>query len=384
MKVEQIYALVNGATEAVTGKADLVKEDLSNLVDVGQELFDTNAVDNYVRQLTDRIGKVIFVNRPYAGGVPSVMKDAWEYGSVLQKIASTMPEATETDDWKLEDGKSYDPNVFHKPDVSQKFFNSKVTFEIDRSIATNQIKESFASASEINGLLSMLENEVSKSMTVKTDALIMRTIGNFIAATANDAAKNTGSLRYVNLIQAYKAQTGKTITADKCMTDLDFLKFAAFTIGLYQSRLTKISKLFNIGGLDRFTPADKLHIVMLDVFAKAADVYLQSDTYHNDLVKLPTAETVPFWQASGTTFGFDKISSIDVVPAGATAETKVSGILAVMFDDDALGVCNENRRVTTNYNPKGDFYNNFYKFDNSYFNDMNENFVVFYVADVTA
>ena len=69
MEIKQIYEIVNQTTSDVLGKNDLVKEDLSNLVDVGTEIFDANATDNYVKSLVNHIGKVIFVNRPYSGNV---------------------------------------------------------------------------------------------------------------------------------------------------------------------------------------------------------------------------------------------------------------------------------------------------------------------------
>ena len=51
-----------------------------------------------------------------------------------------------------------------------------------------------------------------------------------------------------------------------------------------------------------------------------------------------------------------------------------------MFDRDAIGVSNLDRRVTTNYNPRAEFYTNFYKFDAGYYSDLSENFVVFFVG----
>ena len=73
MEVKQIYELVNSATKEVLGKNEIVANDLSNIVDVGTEIFDSNATDNYVKSLVNHIGKVIFVNRPYSGNVPSVL-----------------------------------------------------------------------------------------------------------------------------------------------------------------------------------------------------------------------------------------------------------------------------------------------------------------------
>ena len=384
MEVKQIFTLVNGITGELTGKTDLVKEDLSNIVDVGKELFSSSDVDNYVKSLVNRIGKTIFVNRKYSGKVPSVVMDSWEFGSVLQKINADLPQATENETWELENGTSYDPNIFYKPTVSAKFFNSKVTFEVPLSFTERQVKESFNSASELNAFISMLYNAVEKSMTVKIDSLVMRTINNMIANTFDGDA--TG-VRAVNLLKSYNTTMGlsggNVLTANKAITNKDFLRYASMQIALYADRLGTMSTLFNAGGKERFTPKDMLHIVLLSDFAEGAKIYLESDTFNKELVKLPTAETVPYWQGSGKSYSFTDVSKINVqIAKGSTKkDVTLSGILGVMFDRDALGVCNLDRRVTTNYNPKAEFFSNWYKFDAGYFNDLNENFVLFYVAD---
>jgi len=383
MEVVQIYNLMNDVTNELLGKTGIINEDLSNVVDAGVEIFDNTAVDAYVKSLVNHIGKVIFVNRPYSGAVPSVMMDAWEFGSVVEKIQADIPEAEENESWELEDGASYDPNIFYKPSVSAKFFNKKVTFEVPMSFTEMQVKQSFSNATQLNGFLSMLYNAVDKSMTIKVDSLVMRTINNMIGLTVKDEFSTgvyTGTgVKAVNLLKLYNDRFNDELTADKCLTDAEFNRFAAYQIGLYIDRLTRISTLFNIGKKERFTSRDLLHLVMLSDFAKASDAYLQSEVYHNDLTSLPRHETVPYWQASGQTYAFTDVSKINI-KTSEDDTIEFGGILAVMFDRDALGVSNLSRRVKTNYNPKGEFYNNFYKFDAGYFNDTNENFLVFYVA----
>ena len=385
MKVNQIYEIMNSVTSEVLGEsAIVVAEDLSNIVDVGKEILNGTDIDNYVKSLVDHIGKVIFVNRKYSGGAPSVLMDGWEFGSILEKITADLPEATENESWELENGASYDPNIFYQPKVSAKFFNNKVTFEIPMSFTERQVKSSFSSREQLNGFISMLYNAIDRSMTIKVDSLIMRTINNFIGETLhaeypeNDYATKS-TVKAVNLLQLYNAEKGTALTADKCLTDTEFIKYSAYVMKLYVSRLGKASTLFNIGGKDRFTPMDMLHIVLLDNFTSASDVYLQSDTFHNELTKFPNHETVPFWQGSGTNYSFTDVSKIDIKTSGNNT-IKATGILGVMFDRDSLGVTNLDRRVTSQYNAKAEFFNNWFKFDAGYFNDMNENFVVFFVA----
>ena len=380
---------MNSVSKEVLGKTDLIQEDLTGIVDMGTEVFNQNAIDNYVKSLVNHIGKVVFVNRPYSGKVPSVLMDAWEFGSVMEKISADIPQAEENESWKLTDGTEYKQDIFHKPTVTAKFFNSKVTFEVPVSITERQVKESFSSAAQLNGFLSMIYNAVDKSMTIKTDALIMRTINNMIAETL-DADKTAfggakpnystaSTVRCVNLLKLYNTAKNAQLTAATAILDPDFIRFAAYQMGLYADRLGSISTLFNVGGKERFTPKDALHTVLLSDFAKAAQAYLYADTYHNEQVLLPKAETVPSWQATGKDYAFANVSKIDVKSASG-ATISIGGVLGVMFDRDALGVTNSDKRVTTNYNAKAEFFNNYYKFDAAYFNDTNENFVVFFIA----
>lgn len=401
MTVEQIYSLVNTATQEVLGESAIVNEDLSNVVDIGNQVFGANAVDNYVKSLVDHIGRVIFVNRPYMGSAPSVLMDAWEFGSVLEKIQADMPEAVENKSWELQDGTEYSPNVFYKPKVSAKFFNSKTTFEVDLSFTQMQVKESFSNVEQLNAFLSMLYNSVEKSFAVKFDSLIMSTINNataqtlmaeFPAVTDGDYSGSDG-VKAVNLLKRYNALAGTSLTAEQAMMDAEFLRYASGEIRKYVARLAKMSTLFNVGEKARFTPKDRLHLVFLSDFVINMETVLQSDTFHNELTALPNGfETVPYWQgvtggATGATpYGLDGIGAIHVNVADGQAGNGVEiafakgAILGVMFDNDALGVTNLDRRVTTNYNPKAEFYTNFYKMDAGFFNDLDENFVVFFVA----
>ena len=378
MEIKQIYPLVNEATNEALGVEGLVQEDLGNIVEVGKAVFNANAMDKYVKALVNRIGKIIFVNRVYEGSAPSVLMDGWEYGSVMQKVSMGLPEATENETWELTDGQSYDPHIFHAPKgVVAKYYNKYVTFEIDMSFTENQLKMSFNSVTELNGFISMLYTQVENSMTVKLDELIRRTINNMIAETVHT---NNGA-RAINLLTLYKSAypADTTITAATALNNPDFIRFAAYIIKVTHGRMRTMSTVFNEGNQPRHTPTDMSHIVLLEDFASGADVFLQSNTFHDELSALPTAERVPYWQGSGTSYAFADVSKINVKTAGGNV-VEQGGILGVMFDRWALGVANIERKVTSQYTPNAEFFTNFYKYKAAYFNDFNENFVVFFVA----
>lgn len=399
MKVTQLYTLINNVTKEILGETAVVNEDLSNVVDIGKSIFDQTSVDNYVKKLVNHIGKVIFVDRVYAGGVPSVLMDSWEFGSVLQKVSMSLPEATENESWNLVDGQEYKQDVFTAPKVEAKFFNSKVTFEIPMSFTELQVKESFSSREQLNGFVSMITTSVENSMTVKLDALIMRAINNMTGETlvagigsGTAGAKTLNftktSATAVNLLALYNAQAdvADKVTVANALTNYHFIKFATYTMGIYADRMSKISKLFNVGGKERFTPADMRRTVLLSDFSKAAVTFLQADIQSPEMVALPQHDAVPYWQGSGTDYALSSTGIIDIKTAsGETVKVpETAAIIGVMFDRDAVGVANLDRRTTTAYNAKAEFYNNWYKMDAGYYNDLNENFVVFFIGEAPA
>lgn len=390
MDITQVATLVNSVNQEIIGSSAILAEDLSNVVDVGKAIFDATSYDKYVNTLVDHIGRVIFVDRKYSGSLASLYRDNWEYGAVMEKIYVTdLPVAIENDTYKLVNGNSYDPNVFTQPAVAAKFYNKKTTFEVDLSIADIQVRSAFDSATQLNAFISMLMNSVDTAINIRLEGLSERVINTLIANTFNDDIpdldKAKTGIKAVNLLKLYNDQFKQSLAVDACIYNAEFIRFASLMIAKYSDRLKKVSTLFNCGGLVRFTPKDKQHIVLLSDFVAAAGSYLQSDTYHNEFTKLPDAITVPYWQGSGTDYSFDSISKVhvDIVdPSDATKtiEVELGGVLGVIFDHDAAGITNDKRRVTSNYNAKAEFTNMFYKQDANYFVDLNENAVVFFVG----
>lgn len=385
MQVSQIFEIVNDALKQTDGKLPLLNEDLSNIIDVGNSIFNANSFDNYVKKLVDRIGKVVFVIRPYSGLAPSIYMDSVIWGSVTQKISSAVPEAVENESYELVNGATYDPNQVNLPDVYVKFFSKYVTFEVDRTITEKQLRSAFTGVAELDGFISMIFNEISKAFTIAIDNLIMRTINSAIADTLykdyNSGTEFTGAshTRAVNLLYLYNQRYSTTLTAAQAVITPEFVRFASYYMALYSDRLSRVSTLFNVGETQKFTPKEEQHFILLSEFARSADVFLQSDVYHNEFTAITKYEVVPYWQGSGVDYAFDSTSAINVISGSGNTVT-ASGILGVMFDRYALGVTNIEQWVNTQYNAKADFINYFYKYKAGYFNDLNENFVVFFVA----
>lgn len=377
MKITQVYQIVNDATREVLGETAVVNEDLSNVVSIGESIANADLYDKYVGALVNRIAKTIFSIRAYTGRAPKVLMDSWEFGSIVQKVHMKLPEAEENESWELVDGATYEENQFYKPQVSVKLWNQKTTFEIPISIAEEQLKQSFLSAEEMARFVAMIYLAVENALTLKFDSLIMRTINHFAAATYESSGTTP---RVVKLITEYLAATGQTVTAATALYNKEFLRFVAYRMKQVATRLSTYSVLFNIGGTEKHTPREDLRIVMLDSVDAGVSAYLQSDTFHEELVKLPAADVVPFWQGSGTNYALTDTAKIDAKVNAADGTTKsvtISYLVSVMFDRNALGVTGMNKRVKSKYVAKAEFFNYWYKEDAGYFNDFNENFVAF-------
>lgn len=388
MNVNQIYSILNDVMLEVTGQnvADegdpavyILQEDLSNIVDMGKLVFDNqNWKDNYVKAMIDRIGREVFVDRTYEGYAPRVLRDAWEYGSIMSKTRCKIFDAKANPSWNLQAGQTVNQFEFNPPDVTQKFYNSKTAWQIDCSFTDVQLRESFTSAAAMNRFISMIENRINTSMTIYIDSLIMRTINNFMA---EKLYANNG---IVDVLAEFNATQASSITADEAVSNKEFYRYLAYRTDLDIERFRAPSANFNIDDDANvtFTPREYAHFVLLSNFASGMKVYLQSDTYHDNLVTLGDFETVPFWQAQGDAYQLATTSRIDVKLASDNTHTiNRNYIIGILFDRDALGVLNDNRRVTTSYNANGEYWNNFYKVDTSYFNDLAENAIIYVLGN---
>ena len=377
MNVTQLKTLLNDFIIPETlGTADTHLENLTDVVTVGQDISNaltaSDHLDNFVKKLIDRIGKEINWERPYISAAPNILKDSWEYGSALLKTRCDLSDFEISDTWALTAGTNYLDGTFNPPDISAKLYNKRSAMQIDCSFAERQLMEAFTNANALGAFLGMIESRINDTMTVALDSLIMRTINTYIAMKSS-----TGNC-VVNLLSLYNTRFTQSLTAANCCTDKDFLRFAAYTILLYRSRIRLMSKQYNVGGVASHTPIERQKLVLLSEFAKGADVYLQSDTYHDELVQTGDYFEVPCWQGNkGNTWNNN--SSIAITYNGSNITQ--GGVLGVLFDDYACMVCCENRRTTSQYVPKGEFYNNYYKADAEYLIDTDENGVVFVAVD---
>lgn len=388
MKIKQAAAMLNTIISEVTGESAVIAEDMSNIVDVGRQLtasdtFESN-FDNFVGKIIDKIGRTKIVDRTYRRTAPDIMRDSWEYGSILEKVRVEVGDYLDNLAWSIKDTQTFE-DLFgaELPTVTAKYFNSKVTFSMKISVGKPQLVEAFQSATEMMKFISSIENRVNFKMSLAVDKLTYMCLCNLIAEKIK-ANKNV-----VNLLKIYNTKTGETLTSGKALTDRKFLAFCSATIRNYRNYLTGASMLYNDDGYTTFTPEENQRLVMLSDFATALDTVLLAETFNEEFVKIGNYTTVPYWQGTGTTN--EERSKISVIPAsegekpadGSDTRRTItqSGIMAVIFDEEAAAICCENPVVEAQRNAQKRITNFFHSFDANYLNDTGENCVVFVIAD---
>lgn len=375
--VNQIYALVNDAAAEAFGSKAIAVKDTGTLVSLGDVVLssDTNK-EGFYKALVDRIGRTVIAVRDYMPKTRAVKRDEMDWGVIYQKISYKARQAVENPSWKT-DAQANPFDVEIQTEAVQKLFSVIGTYSYEDSIPDYQLFTAFTNAQAMGAYISGIYTNMRNSLAIAEENLANLAISTNIAGVI---AKGKATQKR-NLLTEYNGLTGATLTVESCLRNIDFLKYATREIKTVIDNMTQMSVLYNSEDIPRHTPNDKAVVEVLGLFASATDTYLQADTYHNDMVKLPNYEKVVYWQGAGQSFGFADVSKINITNANIQElPVEQGGILAFVHDIDSAASIIYRRRSHSIYNPRSERYNIFEKADEGFAVDLSENAVVFYIA----
>ena len=388
MKVNQISGLLNSVFGEVLGDTGLIAEDLSNLVSAGTVITSSSTFgdnfENYAGSIIDKVGKTIFADRVYRAKDLGIWRDYFEYGSVLEKIRVDVGEYEDNCEWDLTKlgttGLDYNENIqnhieelfkFVPANVQAKYFNLKTTFKTVISITRKQLKSAFDSATAMARFIGMIENRILSKMEIAKEELQRRAIGNFIGT------KLATNSNVVDLKAEFEAAGGAVIASfGKAMQNPDFLRFVAKRMTMDREFMTQPSKIYNDGQFYSHTPIEDSRLIVLSDLDAGLKFNLYGDTYNEEFVKLNNYTTVPFWQGTGQAMSITDRSTLKITTSGGQTVNE-TGIVGILFDRDGIMACNEDPEVRSQYNADGNFTNYFYCYDASFYNDFDENGIVY-------
>lgn len=381
MDVKQISSLLNDVVKQAYGDGAPTVTDYTGLIAMGNYVLNSStSTDVFLNTLVDRIGYTIFDSRAYRGRNWDIIRHAFEYGCILQKIHVQPMEAVDAPQWDLKAGESVNQYLITKPTVTQKLFNGLTVWEVDVTIPDNTLKTAFTSFETMAAFIDAIFLAIQNSLEFELERYGAIAVNNFIAEKIWAQKNGTKGIHCINLLTEYNKEATEKLAANVALTKLDFLKFAVRLINMYVNRFAEMSELFNVESYARFTPREYLRVKMLTDFTSAVGYYLQSDTFHNDLVTLPNYTEISYWQGSGEKYEFSDTSTINVVTSEGHTVNQ-SGVVAFISDIEAIGMMYEDRRVRSVRNERGEYTNYFNKADIRYYNDLSENGLVFVISD---
>lgn len=379
--IETVHDLINATAKQALGREAITVKDTSSLIALGNQVLSTSEnVDKFYKALADRIGRTIFKYKEYSVKTnSSLYKTPLEFGIALAKVQThELAKAKENKSFAV----TVNPfeNGVDETDLTMQIFAKRGIWEVDKVLYDYQLNTAFTSMNDFGSFVNLVTQDAINSMNFDIENTGLLCESTAIASCIH--AKVTHPHCSRNLLKEYNTRFTTDLKAETCLTNADFLKFASREINLATKRIKNMSSLFNTTGADRFTKNSDLVVKVLADYSTATASYLESNTYHKELVALPMYEEVPYWQASGTSYDFADTSKIFISRNdSATYSVEQSGIIAFIRDKEKCGVSYDRYRVKSIYNAIGERTHYAYKADKGYYVDESENGIVFYVSN---
>ena len=377
--VSQIKNIINDSVKDALGKTNGVTQvDTTDVVSMGKAIAQYNLYEGFFGALVNRIVRTVIFVRTYEGSNRSVLRDEHEYGAFVQKVYYTMPDAVDNPTWDIPDGngdyKQASPyDVEGTLSISALIYGGKGTWSIEIVRPVEQIKTAFMDESSMMSFIDGIYLTVENAFKFEEERLVAQAVNTAMASVIDNG-------RARNLLAEYNTKYTQTLTVDTALVSADFPKYASKEINRTIENMGKMSTIYNNGGYNTFTSKDNMVVELLSEFATATDMYLQSDTFHDELTKLPNFERVPFWQSSGQGFAFADCSKINIDHDDFTNAVEQGGIIGFVHDVENVACYFGNRRSWEIFNPRSEVVVHGEKAEKGYAVDNNANAVVFYIA----
>ena len=384
MNVTQIYNVLNQINNEMFGDSAGEVVDLAGFVSLGDTvLSNVQSRDKFLDTLYDRIAKTVIRNLDLEIEYPSLMRNTIEYGAIVQKLSVNPREAKARNDWNVGTMSASDISnamfSIDKPTVRQKFFSGVNAWEIDTTIPDNLFKTAFTSPEAMGAFINAIMSATEDSVIMSINSTNRYAVNNFIGE------KIHGGQNVVHLITEYG--NSAITTPAQAVVDKGFLRFASKKIADVIRYMNVPSMLYNEEGAVRRTARDNMHVILNGDFASSTKTYLESDTFHNELVSLPYYVESSAWQILGETADSESerdytapsiaTSSLINIKTASGATVNQSGVIGLIADREAIATTIFERETTADRLNRLSLTQRTDKVNIGYMNDLSENGCVF-------
>ena len=384
--VTNIPSIVTDAFNEVVGKNNVVtKITTTNFVDCGHQLSDFDLMDGWYGSLVKRIIKVLFFAKYYNADTRRILRDETTFGGFIEKLYTIAPDAVNNPTWQYAPDSSTRKITQVSPygledtlQVKSIIYGKQGTWAYEFIMPMEQLKIAWQTPAEMAGFIDSqfipVRNKIEASREAIVNAAVNTSIANCLAHG-----------KAINLLAEYVAATSDATVTDlsSFLLSKDALRFANKLIAKTLKLMGKISDNYNIEGYDNFTSRDALCFDVQTDMAQASAFYLESDTYHKELVALPGYNEVPYWQTPG--------KGVSATPANCTSifveNTDVapdpisqSGIVAFAYDIENVAAYFGDEYQWSQPNVRQRISNHGFQYRVGYAVNNFENAVVFFIA----
>lgn len=375
----QIYSLLNTVAGMALGKAAVSVVNTEGLVSLGETVLSTT--DNtsaFYSALSSVIGRTYSAYRALPEVRNGLMRTPLEFGGILRKLdISTIARNIANDSW--DNSASITETIKNDSTAAVcHYYSDRGTFEIETKVIYDyQLKAAFTDESSMAAFIDMIFQDMYNGMELDIRNCENLTISTAIAmASRYELTTNC----CINILYQYNQAFSKTLQAEDALRDADFLRYAAAEIKKHKKFMEDPSALYNVAGYEKWTPDSECNILVYEEFAANTATYLQSSTFHDEMVKLPRYREKSFWQGAGD--GTSASRTQVLIERGATGyevDTAVNGVIACMYDTETMGIMIDYVRTKSDYKPRYEHTEYYHKADWASYVAPGQQICVFYI-----
>lgn len=381
--VTNIPQIVTDAYNDAAGKSNAItKIDSTNFADCGSTLSDFDLLDGWYGSLVKRFVKVLIFAKSYNADTRRILRDESTFGGFIEKLYTIAPDAVDNPVWK------YQPNASTRKinqvspydledtlQVKSVIYGKEGTWSYEFVQPMIQLKKAWQSPAEMIGFIDSQFIPVRNKIEGAKETVVA-------AAVNTSMAKALSVGKAYNLLALYTAATNDNTVTDltSFLTSKNAMKFANMFISKTLKLMEKLSVNYNAEGYETFTSREDLIFEVVSSYAKSSAFYLESDTFHKELVELPGYTEVPYWQFNKT--GTDaELTSIYVQNDQIGADPiNQSGIVAFAHDIENIAAYFGDEYEWSVPNVRQRISNHGFQYNKGYAIDNFTNAIVFYVA----
>lgn len=374
--IAQIYPIVNELFKEATGRKDIVAVDTNSFIAQGQTLQQLGKTELWLNTLARRIGATVSTFRPYKNKYSDLVRTQMEWGAIVQKIDTEMPDAVmdKTYDVGKMDGQSVDQWIINNPRIHQHFYDKENAYSFFITIQTKLLKRAFLNESTMASLITDIFGKVQNRIELTHESLGRITVANLVL--------NLNTKQEFHLVTMYNNLSGAGLTPQQARYDANFVRYATSIFNNVSRKMETMSTLYNTDGRDRFTPKDMQRFYLLADYQSAIETIPEYQAYSEKHATITPDILVPYWQGSNTTTDLNDWNNITSIKGTNRAgrETHVNNLIGILFDRECAGTFRQDEEVlTTPVNARARYYNTFWHDSQFWFNMSDENAVAFYL-----